>query len=65
MKNGKSRYDGAYARMEEKPDVKRAIQIFNAMTVYMDFYERWIRTCSALNRKQSNPNRRLMARWIE
>lgn len=63
MKNGKSRWDKLYERMSEKPDVKRAVGIFNVMSDYMNFYEEWICTCAALNRSAGNPNRRLAGRW--
>ena len=63
MKNGASRYDTQYARMGKKPDIKRALEIFNVMSDYMNFYEDWIYTCATLNRSVSNPNRRLVKRW--
>lgn len=63
MKNGKSKWDEQYERMGGKPDINRAMEIFNVMSDYMDFYERWIFTCAALNRSIDNPNRRLVRRW--
>ena len=65
MKNGASKYDAQYEKMGGKPDIKRAIGLFNVMSEYMDFYERWIRTCTALNRSIDNPNRILARRWSE
>ena len=38
MKNGKSRWDEQYERMGGKPDIRRAMQIFNVMSDYMVFY---------------------------
>lgn len=63
MKNGKSRWDEQYARMGGKPDIRRTMRIFNAMSDYMVFYEHWIFTCATLNRSISNPNRTLARRW--
>lgn len=63
MKNGKSRWDKQYERMGGKPDIRRAMQIFNEMSDYMAFYEEWIKTCATLNRSISNPNRVLARRW--
>ena len=37
MKNGASRYDTQYARMGGKPDIKRALEIFNVMSDYIEF----------------------------
>ena len=37
MKNGASRYDAQYARMGEKPDIRRALRVFNVMSDYMVF----------------------------
>lgn len=63
MKKGESRWDEQYARMGGKPDVKRAMEIFNIMVDYIEFYEYWIYTCAALNRSIRNPNRALVRRW--
>lgn len=63
MKNGKSRWDEQYERMGGKPDIRRAMQIFNVMSDYMVFYGEWVRTCDTLNRSISNPNRTLARRW--
>lgn len=38
MKNGASRYDAQYARMGEKPDIRRALRVFNVMSDYMVFH---------------------------
>lgn len=65
MKNGASKYDHQYDKMGGKPDIKRALEIFNVMSDYMDFYEHWIFTCATLNRSISNPNRALAGRWRE
>ena len=63
MKNGASKYDQQYTKMGGKPDIKRALEIFNVMSDYMIFYENWIHTCATLNRSVSNPNRMLVRRW--
>ena len=63
MKKGASRYDAQYARMGEKPDIRRALQVFNVMSDYMVFHEQWIKTCAALNRSVDNPNWQLARRW--
>lgn len=63
MKNGASRYDAQYARMGGKPDIRRALQIFNVMSDYMVFHEQRIKTCAALNRSVDNPNWQLARRW--
>lgn len=63
MKNGASKYDDQYGRMGGKPDIKRALEIFNVMSDYMVFYENWIFTCVTLNRSIDNPNRILTIRW--
>lgn len=63
MKNGASRYDAQYARMGGKPDIRRALQVFNVMSDYMVFHEQWIETCAALNRSVDNPNWQLARRW--
>lgn len=63
MKNGASRYDAQYARMGGKPDIRRALQIFNVMSDYMVFHEQWIKTCAALNQSVDNPNWQLARRW--
>ena len=63
MKNGASKYDTQYEKMGRKPDIKRALEIFNVMSDYMVFYEHWIFTCDTLNRSISNPNRTLARRW--
>lgn len=63
MKNGASRYDTQYARMGKKPDIRRALVIFNVMSDYMIFHEEWIKTCAALNRSVDNPNWQLARRW--
>lgn len=63
MKNGASKYDTQYDKMGGKPDIKRALEIFNVMSDYMIFHENWIYTCATLNRCVSNPNRMLVRRW--
>ena len=63
MKNGASKYDACYEKMGGKPDIRRALQIFNVMSDYMIFYEQWIRTCAALDRSVDNPNWQLARRW--
>ena len=63
MKNGQSKWDEQYEKMGGKPDVKRALEIFNVMSDYMSFYENWIYTYATLNRSINNPNRRLVRRW--
>lgn len=63
MKNGASRWDKTYAKMGGKPDIKRAMEIFNVMEDYVDFYARWITTCAGINRSRQNPNRILAQRW--
>lgn len=65
MKKGESRWDEQYDRMGGKPDVKRAMRIFNVMSDYMVFYGEWVKTCAILNRSISNPNRALARRWRE
>lgn len=63
MKNGASKYDAQYKKMGRKPDTKRALEIFNVMSDYLDFYERWVKICADLNRSINNPNRVLARRW--
>lgn len=63
MKNGKSRWDEQNERMGGKPDIRRAMQIFNVMSDYMVFYGEWVRACATLNRSINNPNRALARRW--
>ena len=63
MKNGASKYDEQYAKMERKPNIKHALEKFNVMSDYMIFHEEWIKTCAALNRSVDNPNWQLFRRW--
>ena len=63
MKKGESRWDEQYARMGGKPDVKRAMEVFNIMSDYIEFYEKWIFTCATLNKSIDNPNRKLTRQW--
>ena len=63
MKKGESRWDEQYAQMGGKPDVKRAMEVFNIMSDYIEFYEKWIFTCATLNKSIDNPNRKLTRQW--
>lgn len=63
MKNGESRWDEQYERMGGKPDIKRAMEVFNIMSDYIEFHKNWIFTCATLNKSADNPNRKLTRQW--
>lgn len=62
--NNASVYDDLYQKMQEV-DKEKAIRMFGTIGGYIDFYETWIRLCSALSPSTDNPNRKLLERWRE